>query len=89
MEPVDIQPPDEIARWSGQLFVFFFFFITLGMELSDTKVYEPYIRALLSTASQYCEAVVLEPRNIPRDCLDVIRKEAWPAYRTVSGVRLC
>ena len=26
---------------------FFFFFITLGLELSDTKVYEPYIRALL------------------------------------------
>ena len=26
---------------------FFFFFITLGLELSDTKVYEPYIRPLL------------------------------------------
>jgi hypothetical protein len=26
---------------------FFVFFITLGLELSDTKVYEPYIRALL------------------------------------------
>jgi len=38
--------------------VFFFFFITLGLELSDTKVYEPQIRALLGTASQYCEAVV-------------------------------
>ena len=24
---------------------FFFFFITLGLELSDTQVYEPYIRA--------------------------------------------
>ena len=31
----------------------FFFFITLGLELSDTKVYEPYIRALLGTASHY------------------------------------
>jgi len=25
--------------------IFFFFFVTLGLELSDTKVYEPYIRA--------------------------------------------
>jgi hypothetical protein len=30
--------------------VFFFFFITLGLELSDTTVYEPEIRALLGTA---------------------------------------
>jgi len=29
-----------------------FFFITLGLELSDTKVYEPQIRALLGTASK-------------------------------------
>jgi len=29
-------------------------------ELSDTKVYEPYIRALLGTASHFCEVVVLE-----------------------------
>jgi hypothetical protein len=27
----------------------FFFVITLGLELSDTTVYEPYIRALLGT----------------------------------------
>ena len=43
---------------------FFLFFITLGLELSDTKVYEPYIRGLLGTASQYCGAVVLEPRTV-------------------------
>ena len=36
----------------------FFFFITLGLQLSDTKVYEPEIRALLGTASHFCEAVV-------------------------------
>jgi len=33
--------------------VFFFFFITLGLELSDTKVYEPQIRALPGTASHF------------------------------------
>ena len=36
------------------------FFITLGLELSDTKIYEPYIRALLGIASHYCEALVLK-----------------------------
>ena len=33
-----------------------FFFIALGLELSDTKVYEPEIRALLGNASRFCEA---------------------------------
>ena len=31
--------------------IFIFFFTTLGLELSDTEVYEPEIRALLGTAS--------------------------------------
>ena len=29
-------------------------------ELSDTKVYEPWMRALLETASQFCGVVVLK-----------------------------
>jgi hypothetical protein len=33
--------------------------------LSDTRVYEPYIRALLGTASQFYEVVVLIPRTVP------------------------
>ena len=33
----------------------FFFFITLGLEMSDTQVYEPYIRDLHGTTSQYSE----------------------------------
>ena len=44
-----------------------FFFITLGLELRDTKVYEPEMRALLGTASHYCETVVLESRTVPSD----------------------
>ena len=40
--------------------LFYYFFITLGLELSDTKVHEPSIRALLGTASHYCEALVLK-----------------------------
>ena len=28
-----------------------------SLELSDAKVYEPYIRAILGTASHFCEVV--------------------------------
>ena len=45
--------------------VFFFFFITLGLEMSDTKVYAPEIRDLLGTSSQYREAIVLKSRIVP------------------------
>ena len=39
---------------------FFFFLLLLSiLELSDTTIYEPYIRALLGTASRFCEAVVV------------------------------
>jgi len=42
---------------TGRTATFFFFFIALGLELSDTKVYEPYTRDLLGTTSQYaCNA---------------------------------
>jgi len=32
-----------------------------SLELSDTQVCEPKIRALLGTASHFCEVVVLKP----------------------------
>ena len=41
------------APWANLSGPSFFFFITLGLELSATKVYEPEIRALLETASHY------------------------------------
>jgi hypothetical protein len=44
---------------------YFFFFITLGLELSDPKVYEPQTQALLRIASHYCGAVVLESGTAP------------------------
>ena len=34
-----------------------------SLELSDTKVYEPQIRALLGTDSHFCEIVVLKLRR--------------------------
>ena len=54
---------------------FFFFFTlvigprrSLSLELSDTRVYEPQIRARLGTASHFCsERVWDEPRALERD----------------------
>ena len=36
-----------------------------GLEVSDTKVHEPSIRALLGTSSDFCEAVVLQLKIHP------------------------
>ena len=36
-----------------------------SLELSDTQVVEPHMRALLGIASYFCEAVVLELRTVP------------------------
>jgi len=36
-----------------------------SLELSDTNVYEPQIRARLGTAAPFCEVVVLKLRNVP------------------------
>ena len=38
--------------------------LLLSLELSDTKVYESQIRALLGSASHFCEAVVLKLRTV-------------------------
>jgi len=38
-------------------------FLLSSLELSDAKVYEPCIRALLGTASEFCEVVVLKLRT--------------------------
>ena len=38
-------------------------FLLSSIELSDTKVFEPYMRALLGTDLQFCEEVVLKSRT--------------------------
>jgi len=35
------------------------------LELSDTKVHEPWVRALLGTAANFCQVVVLKLRTVP------------------------
>jgi len=44
------------------IYVWYFFSSLLhsSLELSDTKVYEPYVRALLGTAAHFCKVVVLK-----------------------------
>jgi len=39
-----------------------------NLELSDTKVYESEIRALLGTASHFCEVVVLKLWRTVKGC---------------------
>ena len=43
-----------------------------SLELSDIKVYEPQIRALLGTASHFCEVVVLKLRTAGPDTRHVV-----------------
>ena len=49
----------------SSFFFFFFTFVTgprrsLSLKLSDTRVYEPQIRARLGTTAHLCEVVVLK-----------------------------
>ena len=39
-------------------------FLLSSLELSDTNVYEPSIRALLGTATHFCAVVVFESRRV-------------------------
>ena len=49
---------EEASRLLVQVLTFFFSSLLLSsLELSDTKVYEPYIRARLGTAAHFCEVV--------------------------------
>ena len=56
------------AATARRFFFFFFFTLVTGprrsssLELSDTRVYEPQIRACLITTAHFCEVVALELR---------------------------
>ena len=52
--------------------------LLLSLELSDTTIYEPQIRALLGTASHFCEAVVVSPQAIPRKIWQVCWETPTP-----------
>ena len=42
-----------------------FHLLLSSLELSDTKVYGPYLRALLGPAAHFCEVVVRKLRTAP------------------------
>ena len=57
-----------------RLYFFFFFLIftlvasprrPLSLKLSDTRVYEPQIRAHLGTTAHFCRVVVLKLKAVP------------------------
>ena len=63
----------EIARYSGvsrsHFSIFFFTLVTvprsLSLKVSDTRVYQPPIRARLETTAHLCKVVVLKLRQTP------------------------
>ena len=69
-------PGDEAAvdepRGGREADRFFFFTLVTGprrslsLKMSDTRVYEPQIRARLGTATHFCEVVVLKLRAVCR-----------------------
>ena len=62
-----------------------------SLESSDTRVYEPSIRALLGTTSQLCEAVVLKLRRTESEAeLDADSKvdlQGYLAYKKTHPPR--
>ena len=63
-EILSIPSPMKSGRFLVQIFLLFFTLVTgpsrsLGREMSDTRVYEPQIRARLRTTAHFCQAVVL------------------------------
>jgi len=50
---------DQTASWCSPSSLLF-----SSLELIDTQVYEPETRALLGTASHFCQAVVLKLRTV-------------------------
>ena len=66
------QEPLRMSWWSSSLS-----YLSLSsLELSDTKAYEPQIRALLGTASQFCEVVVVKSWCVNPDNDGVLRQDA-------------
>ena len=50
---------DRMRVASAECLLFFSSLLLSSLELSDTKVYEPEIRARLGTAAYFCEVAVL------------------------------
>ena len=78
-------PPRDTSTSSSSLLA--------SLDLSNTSIYEPQIRALLGTAPHFCQTVVLELRTVP-NCttlslriLRVIRRGARSMYKRGGASR--
>jgi len=85
------RPPQMTAALPPKVISLFFFPLvtaprrSLSLKLSDTKVYEPQIRARLGTASHFCE-VVLKLRAVP-SCADLVQLSIERSPSTPSSDR--
>ena len=61
----DLTWVEDFVGCSDGGFFFYMFLLSFScLELSNTKVYEPSIRAFLETAAHFCEVVVLKLRIV-------------------------
>ena len=79
------------VRWGGEAGIILRSFFKLSsLELSDTTVYEPSMRALLGTAAHFCKVGVLKLRTGPRRIGQDIRRKTplslRMAYRRVKRI---
>ena len=82
-----LEPIGEIFSSSSSL-------LLSSLELSETKVCEPYIRARLGTAAHVCEVVVLKLRTLPIVISEVpLQTKYGPAVFSCGvtdyGVKIC
>ena len=62
---IKVADEEQLEKEEDEIFFFFFFTLVTGprrslsLKLSDTRVYEPQIRARLGTTAHFCEVIVL------------------------------
>ena len=61
--------------------------LPLSLELGDTTIYEPQVRALLGTAPHFCEAVVLKLRTVPLGAALSLRIQTVEGKRRIEDWR--
>ena len=59
-------------------------FLLSSLQMSDTRVYALCMRALLETASHFCEAVVLKLRAVPKCTTQLKNFPSDPSWRRCS-----
>ena len=81
--------PDLVRDFPFSLFFLSCFTLVTGprrslhLQLSDTRVYEPQVLALLVTRTHFCEVVVLKLRAAPVECSSRFKHSpSGPSWRT-------